>query len=132
MVEDDPETRRTLVAMLANAHAVVRGTASATEAMQAFAEFRPEVLVSDLAMPGEDGYSLLRRIRALGPAGGGEIPALALTALAAQEDRARTLAAGFQMHLAKPFDFDHLADVLLDLARSGRNPQRTPTALTPS
>lgn len=124
VVEDDAETRQALVAMLEGCHAVVRGTASANEAMRVFAEFRPEVLVSDIAMPGEDGYSLMRRIRALGPERGGQIPALALTALAGQEDRERATAAGFQMHLAKPFDFDRLADVLLAITRPVRKPRR--------
>ena len=93
VVEDDPETREALVAMLGQSHADVRGVASAAEAMQVFGEFRPETLVCDIAMPVEDGYSLVRRIRTFGPAQGGQIPALALTAFATEEDRQRAFAA---------------------------------------
>jgi CheY-like chemotaxis protein len=66
-------------------------------------------------MPGEDGYSFLRRLRARGPAQGGSIPALALTALAGEGDRGRALAAGYQMHLTKPVDIDRLRQAVMDL-----------------
>jgi CheY-like chemotaxis protein len=78
--------------------------ASAAEAFERLQVEIPDVLVSDIGMPGEDGYSLIRRIRALGPARGGEIPAIALTAYARPEDRERSLLAGFQTHIPKPVE----------------------------
>jgi CheY-like chemotaxis protein len=69
-------------------------------------------------MPGEDGYAFIRRLRALGVSRSGAIPALALTALAHDEDRDRALAAGYQMHLAKPVDIDRLTEAVLELAAS--------------
>jgi CheY-like chemotaxis protein len=83
--------------------------------MACFEEFRPELLVSDIAMPDEDGGSLLRRIRALGPERGGDVPALALTALASDEDRRRSVEAGFQLHMAKPVDIDRLVTALASM-----------------
>jgi CheY-like chemotaxis protein len=63
---------------------------------------RPDVVVSDIGMPNEDGYAFIRQVRALGPQGGGDVPAVALTAYARSEDRMRSVLAGFQMHVAKP------------------------------
>jgi two-component system, chemotaxis family, CheB/CheR fusion protein len=83
----------------------------------AVVEFRPEVLVSDVAMPGEDGYAFIRRVRALGAARGGTVPALALTALAGDEDHRRALLEGFQMHLAKPVDIDLLTRSVAEISR---------------
>ena len=76
------------------------------------------MLLCDVAMPGEDGYSLIRRVRALGP--GEDIPAAAITALAGEEDRRRALAAGFQMHLVKPVDIDRLAQAVAELSHRNR------------
>jgi two-component system CheB/CheR fusion protein len=123
VVDDDADSLEALVEMLSQAGAEVRAAPSAAEAMRVLEEFGPQVLVSDIAMPGEDGYSLLRRIRALGPEQGGNIPALALTALAGEEDRRRALSAGFQMHLAKPADFDRLEAALLGLWERARPPR---------
>jgi CheY-like chemotaxis protein len=79
----------------------------------ALADFRPHVMLCDVAMPGEDGYSLIRRVRALPPEQGGRIPAVALTALATKKDRRRALAAGFQMHVSKPTPAADLCDAVL-------------------
>ena len=88
---------------LAHYGAVVRAVGSAAEGLAALGQWRPDVLVSDISMPHEDGYALIRKVRALdGPAG--QIPALAFTALTGTENRQRALAAGFQMHLSKPAD----------------------------
>ena len=127
VVEDDPGTREALTDMLGMVGAEVRSVASAVSAMRSFEAFRPDLLVCDIAMPDEDGYALLGRIRALGAARGGDIPALALTALAGDEDRRRATEAGFQMHMAKPVDINRLVVALArlrtDRARSARGEQ---------
>jgi two-component system, chemotaxis family, CheB/CheR fusion protein len=115
IVEDDPGTRDALTEMLRLCGADVHPAASASEAMQIFERLRPELLVCDIAMPEEDGYGLIRKIRALGPGRGGAVPALALTALATADDRRRALAAGFHAHMAKPVDIGRLRDALADL-----------------
>jgi CheY-like chemotaxis protein len=86
--------------------------------MTAVEKFKPRVLLCDIAMPDEDGYSFIRRLRALGRDGGGETPALALTALAAEDDQRRSLAAGFQMHMTKPVDVEILSNAVVELAES--------------
>jgi CheY-like chemotaxis protein len=108
VVEDDESTRETLTDVLTRAGAEVRGADGGFAAMQVLNDFHPDVLVCDIAMPEEDGCALLRRIRARGPLEGGDVPALALTAFAAEEDRQRTREAGFETHLVKPVDIDQL------------------------
>lgn len=88
---------------------------SAGEALAALEEMRPDLLISDIGMPGEDGYGLIRKVRAL-PAGcGGKIPAIALTAYARTEDRLRALRAGYQMHISKPVELAELVAVMASL-----------------
>jgi two-component system CheB/CheR fusion protein len=118
VVEDDPGTREALTEMLRLSGAEVRSAESAESAMTLFEAFTPELLVCDIAMPDEDGFNLLARIRALGPERGGDVPALALTALAGAEDRRRVFDAGFQMHMAKPVDIDRLVAALTALLKS--------------
>ena len=96
--------------------AQVLAVVSAREALAALPGFKANVMVSDIAMPCEDGYSLMRKVRALGPEHGGNIPALALTAYATGEDAKRATDAGFQSHLAKPVEASELARVLAVLA----------------
>jgi len=115
VVEDDPGTRETLTEMLSLNGANVRAAESAEVAMDIFGAFGPELLVCDIAMPDEDGYSLIGRIRALGRDRGGQVPAVAITALAAAEDRQHALAAGFDRHMAKPVDVDRLLAALTRL-----------------
>jgi two-component system CheB/CheR fusion protein len=79
--------------------------------------FKPQVILCDIAMPGEDGYAFVRKLRTRDPERGSAIPALALTALATDEDKRRALAAGFQLHLAKPIDIDRLRDAVLELSK---------------
>ena len=81
--------------------------------------WRPDVILSDIAMPEEDGYSFIGRVRLLPGEQGGDTPAAALTAYAREEDRVQTLAAGYQMHLAKPIDPTHLVTMIARLAGSG-------------
>ncbi len=93
---------------------------SVPQAIELFKQLRPVVLVSDIAMPNEDGYSLIKKIRALSPEQGGQIPALAVTAYAAKEDVQRALSAGFQLHLSKPVDNYQLAKAIRRLVEQSR------------
>jgi two-component system CheB/CheR fusion protein len=123
VVEDDEGTRDALTEMLDLTEANVHSVESPARAMMVFEEFKPDLVVCDVAMPDEDGYSLLRRIRALGSDRGGDVPAMALTALASEEDRRRAFDAGFQLHVAKPVDANRLVTALRDLIRQ-RAPRR--------
>ncbi|TMA11325.1 MAG: response regulator [Deltaproteobacteria bacterium] len=120
VLEDDEGTRESLAEILAVAGASVRAVATVKEGMHALSEFTPDVVLSDLAMPGEDGFSFISRVRSLPPERGGRTPAAALSALASTEDRQHALDAGFQMHLPKPVDIDVL---FLALARLAATPQ---------
>jgi PAS domain S-box-containing protein len=124
VVEDEEDTRDLLSAALAHSGADVDPAASAAEALAALRRHRPDVLVCDIGMPGEDGYELLTRVRALGPEEGGLVPAVALTAYARPDDRRRALAAGYQIHLAKPVDPDELISIIARMARSPRSASR--------
>jgi len=104
VVDDDEESRELASLVLTNAGAETRTAPSAREAMALLEEWPPDVLVSDLEMPEEDGFSLLRRARRASLLRNRKLPALALTAYGRSEDRVRVLAAGFNLHLAKPAD----------------------------
>jgi CheY-like chemotaxis protein len=112
VVDDEAEAREVLRGALSLFGAQVRAVDGIEPAIDALRAWQPHVLVSDLGLAGEDGYSLLRRVRALDPASGGRTPAIALTALARPEDRLRALAAGFQLHVAKPVEPRELALVI--------------------
>ncbi len=117
LVVDDEHDALTLVRELLEAGgANVRTAASGDRALELFAQFRPDVLVSDIGMPEMDGYTLLRRIRALPASDGGRTPALALTAYARGDDADRAFAAGFQTHVPKPVQAEHLVAVIANLA----------------
>lgn len=118
-VDDDLRTREAVLEVLELAGARVELAASAAEGRAAIESFKPDVILSDIAMPGEDGYTFMRKVRAH-EAGRPPIAALALTALAAEDDRRRALAAGFQMHLAKPIDIDRLRDAVVKLSKLAR------------
>jgi CheY-like chemotaxis protein len=115
VVEDHDDTREFLATVLAQYGAEVTMATSARTAVAAFERTRPHVLVSDIAMPGEHGYSLIRTVRALPPEQGGRVPALALTAYVRPEDRDRAVAAGYNQHLAKPTDPIDLAYAVAQL-----------------
>jgi signal transduction histidine kinase len=117
LVEDDPSAQEFVTRMLRNRGASVASQSSVASAIVAFQERRPEVIVSDIGMPAEDGYSLIQRIRALPANAGGFTPAIALTAQARPEDRQRALSAGFQMHFAKPFDPNELIAAIATFKR---------------
>jgi CheY-like chemotaxis protein len=102
--------------LLEQCDAVVVTAASATEGLGCVQAERPDVLVSDIGMPYEDGYTLMRRVRALGPDLGGNVPAVALTAYARADDRMRAVLAGFQMHVAKPVEPAELITMIASLA----------------
>ena len=104
VVDDDPESRSVVTAYLETHHATVLAAASAGEALDLLQREHVDVLLADIAMPGEDGYCLLRKLRAMGQPRLAMIPAAALTAYAREEDRQDALDAGFQMHLTKPID----------------------------
>jgi CheY-like chemotaxis protein len=108
VVDDQPDARELVVRVLSECGAEVTATADADSTLRAIVHVRPDVLISDIGMPVVDGYELLRKIRALGGAQGGLLPAVALTAFARSEDRTRALRAGFLMHLAKPVDASEL------------------------
>ncbi|MGZ8844260.1 MAG: response regulator [Pyrinomonadaceae bacterium] len=91
-------------------------------AMQTFHEWNPDLLVSDIGMPNEDGYSLIKRLRELDSKHARQIPAVALTAYATDEDRLRALAAGFQIHIAKPIEPENFVTCVASvLGRNGKN-----------
>jgi chemotaxis methyl-accepting protein methylase/signal transduction histidine kinase/chemotaxis response regulator CheB len=116
VTDDDRATREVVADMLEQMGADVRLARSAAEATETIEEFRPELLICDVAMPGENGYEFIRGLRALGAGHSWNIPALALTALAREGDRAAALAAGYQIHLAKPVDIDRLTEAVVALA----------------
>ena len=116
VVDDEPDARSLVQRLLEDCDADVRTAGSAAEALEMVKAQPPEVLVSDIGMPGEDGYSLIRQVRALGPERGGDVPAVALTAYARSEDRMKALKAGFQMHVAKPVEPAELVTVVAVLA----------------
>jgi two-component system, chemotaxis family, CheB/CheR fusion protein len=122
VVDDDPGTREAVSEMLEGTGAQVRVAASAAAGLTAVEDFRPGVVLCDIAMPGEDGYSFIGRMRALGLDRGGAVPALALTALASEEDRRRALAAGFQMHVTKPVDIRRLTQAVAELSHAAMVP----------
>lgn len=116
LVDDDKDTLQMLTAMLTEYKAEVQAASSAAEALEALQWFKPDVLVSDLAMPCEDGYSLICKVRALEAEGGGQVPAVALTAYIRIEDRARALSAGFNMFVPKPVEPHELLTAIANLA----------------
>jgi CheY-like chemotaxis protein/two-component sensor histidine kinase len=121
VVEDDPDTREALRTVLVDYHAEVVTAASSAEAIEVMDRSSPDVLLCDIGMPDEDGYALLRKLRAREPERGGHTPAVALTAYVLDEDRRDALLAGFQAHLPKPPDPGELAAVVAALARRGRS-----------
>jgi len=112
VVDDEFDARTLLTMMLEGSGAQVRAVSSTREALDSMQAWKPDVLIADIGMPVEDGYSLIRKVRALPGEQGGQTPALALTAYARTEDRIRALSAGYQVHLAKPVDRVELATVI--------------------
>ena len=119
VVDDEADAREWLTVVLEQCGAVVTAVASAREALGALELGRPDILVSDIGMPGEDGYSLIEKVRALDARHGRRIPAVALTAYAGPEDRQRALSAGYELHVPKPVAPEDLVTALAAL--SGRS-----------
>ncbi len=116
VVDDDPDTLETISFILEQSGARVRTESSAKAALATLQSWRPDLLVSDIGMPEEDGFELIRKVRALTPEMGGATPALALTAYARVTDRLKVLRAGFQMHVPKPIEPAELITVVGSLA----------------
>ena len=116
VVDDEMDALDLATAILTSAHAEVTTCQSAAEALRIWHDWLPHVLISDIEMPGEDGLSLIRKIRAMEPSAGGKVPAVAVTAYGRVEDRLRTLSAGFNMHVPKPVDPAELTTVVASLA----------------
>ena len=108
LVEDNDDSREMLIAMFAQSDLEIIAVASVAEALKVIEQGKPDILISDIGMPEEDGYDLIRKVRQLSPENGGRIPAIALTGYASLQDRALALEAGYQEHLSKPVDIDEL------------------------
>jgi len=117
VVDDDPDTRHLLATVLSLRGANVNTAASAPDALHTIGHSRPDVIVSDVGMPGQDGCELMRALRAQPPERGGNIPAVAVTAFGGREHRVRALAAGFHSYLVKPVEPNELVWVVAMLAQ---------------
>jgi signal transduction histidine kinase/ActR/RegA family two-component response regulator len=124
LVDDDPDTLQILSVLLSESRATVQTAISVTQAMEMLEWYQPDVLVSDLAMPGEDGYSLIRKVRALEANTGRQTQAVALTSYVRVDDRAKALSAGFNMFVPKPVQPEELISALASLAEVETAPDR--------
>lgn len=120
VVDDDPDARALLTAILNKCGAEVKAAPSAAEGLERLRQWKPDVLISDVEMPYEDGYSLIEKVRALADEEGGFTPAIALTAHVRAEDRLRALSSGFDAHVSKPMEPEELVTVIASLARRSR------------
>jgi CheY-like chemotaxis protein len=117
VVDDDADNREFMVFALTTYGANAIATASSDEALRALQQFKPDVLVSDIGMPDEDGYALIRQVRMLEHKNGGNIPAIAVTGYTRDSDRNQALTAGFQLHLSKPIQAIELVAAIAKLCR---------------
>jgi CheY-like chemotaxis protein len=118
VVDDDDDSRDLVVSILEKCQAIALSASSAEQALSIIVNERPDVLVSDIGMPGMDGYDLMRAVRALPDARAQRVPAVAVTAYARSEDRQRALAEGFQLHVAKPIEPAAFASAVARLSRT--------------
>jgi PAS domain S-box-containing protein len=116
VVDDEPDTREMLRIMIGQLGAEVKTSCSSEEAIRLLSEWKPDVILSDIEMPDEDGYELIRKVRRSEANGGRKVPAIALTAYGRVEDRLRALSAGYQMHIAKPAEPAEIAAMISSLA----------------
>ncbi|MEO5971451.1 MAG: ATP-binding protein [Bdellovibrionia bacterium] len=118
VIDDEADTREVITAALETCRAEVESAGSAAEALQKIERRLPDIILSDLGMPREDGYSFIRKLRKLNPSEGGRTPAIAFTAFANKEEAAEALRAGFQAHVGKPVDMKTLIRLIFDLTAS--------------
>lgn len=119
VVDDEADTLELIRVLLGQCGAEVTATQSVAEALGLLERFAPDVIISDIGMPGEDGFDFIRRVRELPPERGGQTPAVALTAYARAEDRQRALRSGFQMHVAKPVELAELLAIVSSIVQKG-------------
>ncbi|WP_445172462.1 response regulator [Microcoleus sp.] len=129
VVDDDDDTREFLIALLEEEGAMVRSASSVAEALAALDSSWPDVLLSDIGMPGADGYELIARVREMEVLRGGMMPAIALTAYARESERQQALEAGFQMHLSKPVEVPQLIAGIANLAGMLVDPEPADSAV---
>jgi CheY-like chemotaxis protein len=120
VVDDDADARTFVCELLEHHGATVVTSDSATDAMRRFRQLRPDVIISDLGMPDEDGYSLIKRVRSLTSHEGGDTPALALTAYVRNQDENAALSAGYHRHVRKPVDVSELVTAVAELATTAK------------
>lgn len=120
IVEDDEDSREMLKVMFEHYGMKTTVAASAADALEKILQVKPDVLISDVGLPGEDGYELMRKIRALSPEQGGTVPAVALTGYASLQDRTHALKVGYQEHLSKPVDIDKLVELVKGLVKQNK------------
>ena len=121
IVDDDLDSREVLAALLAMRAAEVKSAGSVVEALEALTDWKPDILVSDIGMPGKDGYDLIREVRSRGEQDGGQIPAIALTGYATVQDGERAISAGYHTHMAKPVEPRNLVKLIASLGEKSRN-----------
>lgn len=119
LVDDNAAVRDVITLLLERYGAMVTAAPGAGEALEILERERPHVLITDIEMPGEDGYALIRKVRALPVGRGGQTPAAALTGLWSAEDRAQIVRAGFQYHVPKPVDARRMVAIVAILAAKG-------------
>jgi hypothetical protein len=117
IVDDEPDAREVISEVLRDAGAEVAAAPSARLGLDLIDQWKPDVLISDIGMPVEDGYDLIRKVRARPPEDRGQIPAIALTAFARTQDRLKALSAGYQMHLGKPIEPIELVTIVASVTR---------------
>src|SRR5262249_27478528 len=117
IVDDDADASDMLKFALQSCGAEIRTSSSVSDALQSIEEWLPSTILTDINMPGEDGYSLIRRLRSLDASDRASIPAIALTAMARPEDGDRALSSGFQMHIPKPVDIEELTKAIVSLTK---------------
>ena len=113
VVEDDPDARELMQAILEQHGASVEAAESVARALEILETFRPDLIISDIAMPEEDGITFVQKLRQRAPEAGGSTPAIAVSAFSATSDRLRALAAGFTHYLHKPVDFEKLSQAII-------------------
>jgi CheY-like chemotaxis protein len=112
VVDDEPDTLEMIKIILESRGAKVASASSAIEAFAKLEMFLPHLIISDIGMPGTDGYQFMENVRQLSPEHGGTTPAVALTAYARTEDKQKALRSGYQMHIPKPFEINNLLSTI--------------------